>query len=577
MQRRLKPIYAFVLSMALLLSGMHGAAGVAAVSAQVGDTTTVQPNGELPGNPSIQLVLIADGLADPVNLASPNDGSGRLFVVERPGYIRVIENGELLDEPFLDIASVVKIDFLEQGLLGLAFHPEYADNGRFFVNYTDYRTNGDTFVVEFQVSADNANRADPDSARVLLTYDQPFINHNGGTILFGPDGYLYVAMGDGGLAGDPYRTAQDLSTLLGKILRIDVDNEGNHAYGIPEDNPFAGRVLYSPFANQEARTGRYIPDARAEVWAYGLRNPWQFSFDAETGDLYIADVGQNAWEEINFEPAGSAGGLNYGWPIMEASHCYPPDETDCGEFGVLPVAEYSIAEDDCSITGIGVYRGEATDLNGIYFSSDFCSGMVRGLIQDDDGAWIFADLLDTELSVTGAGADADGNLYLTSCNCRFGRDYNPMDDPGGAVWQIVSADQVPEGAETAPTATISEPVTEPVTEPVSEPAVEDEEDLATGTDTAEENVVQVSLVEMAIQMPVELPAGLTTFEVSNGGEFPHNFLIRGEGIEEAFDEDLEPGEEGSLTVDLQPGQYEVICPVSNHAAQGMTLTLTVTD
>lgn len=571
MQHRFRAIYALLLSMALVLSGMNGAMGVATLSAQVGDeeTTTVQPNGELPGNPSIQLIMIAEGLADPVNVASPNDGSGRVFVVERPGRIRIIENGELLDDPFLDITSVVKIDFLEQGLLGLAFHPDYADNGRFFVNYTDYRTNGDTFVVEFQVSADNVNRADPDSARVLLTYDQPYINHNGGTIKFGPDGYLYVAMGDGGLAGDPYRTAQDLSTLLGKLLRIDVDNRGTHAYGIPEDNPFGGRVLYSPFANQQARTGGYIPDARAEVWAYGLRNPWQFSFDPETGDLYIADVGQNAWEEINFEPAGSEGGLNYGWPIMEASHCYPPDETDCGEFGVLPVAEYSIAADDCSITGIGVYRGEAADLNGIYVSSDFCSGMVRGLMQDEDGGWIFADLLDTELSVTGAGSDNDGNLYLTSCNCRFGRDYDPFDDPGGAVWQIVSADQVPEGAETAPTAAVSEPV--------AEPAAEDEEAPAAITDPEEENLVQVSLVEMAIQMPAELPAGLTTFDVSNDGEFPHNFLIRGEGIEEVFEEDLGPGETGSLTVNLQPGQYEVICPVSNHAAQGMTLTLTVVE
>lgn len=421
------------------------------VTAEMELGSAVQPTGTLPGEPAIQLVKVADGLIDPVNVAAAPDGSGRLFIVERVGRILIVEDGELLEEPFLDISDSMKIDFLEQGLLGLAFHPNYAENGRFFVYYTDYRTNGDSFLVEFSVAEDNPNQANPDSANVLLTHDQPYINHNGGTIRFGPDGYLYVAMGDGGLAGDPYRNAQTLENLLGKILRIDVDTDNRQGYTIPEDNPFAGQVLYSSAANREAQDGNYIPDARPEIWAYGLRNPWQFSFDRQTGDLYIADVGQNAWEEINFQPADWESGQNYGWPILEGSHCYPP-EGECSPFGVLPVAEYANPDEGCSITGIGIYRGEQfPSLDGIYFTADFCTGKVWGLTQTDDGTWSFAELLDTPLPITGAGEDDTGALYLTACNCQFGRGYDPYADPGGTVWQVVAADQVPEGAETAPT------------------------------------------------------------------------------------------------------------------------------
>jgi glucose/arabinose dehydrogenase len=418
--------------------------------------SAVQPTGTLPGEPAIQLVQVAGGLIDPVNVAAPLDGSGRLFIVERVGRIRIVQDGELLEEPFLDITAEVKTDFLEQGLLGLAFHPSYAENGRFFVYYIDYRTNGDSFLVEFSVSEDDPNVADPASARVLLTHDQPFINHNGGTVKFGPDGYLYWVMGDGGMAGDPYKNAQDLSNLLGKILRIDVDVDngpgGRPGYAIPEDNPFAGQVIFSTEANNLAQDGSYIPDARPEIYAYGLRNPWEFSFDRDTGDLYIADVGQNAWEEINFLPAGSEPGANFGWPILEGSNCYPPG-AECSAFGVLPVAEYENSSDvGCSITGIGSYRGEEfPNLDGIYFVSDFCTGIVWGLTRGEDGVWHFAELLDTSLLVTGAGEDEAGDLYVAACNCQFGRNYDPYADPGGTVWRIVAADQVPEGAETAPT------------------------------------------------------------------------------------------------------------------------------
>jgi glucose/arabinose dehydrogenase len=553
------------LALLFLLFGMTGE-----TAAQVEDPpamgigSAIQPAGTLPGDPQIELVLVAEGLVDPVNVAAPNDGSGRIFIVERVGTIRIVENEQLLDEPFLDISSDMKIDFLEQGLLGLAFHPDYEENGRFFVNYTDYRTSGDTFIVEFTVSDDDPNQADPDSARVLLTFDQPFVNHNGGTMRFGPDGYLYIASGDGGMAGDPYRNAQNLNTLLGALLRIDVDvnAEEQGGYGIPDDNPFVGQVLFSSEANQMAQDGSYVPNARPEIWAYGLRNPWQFSFDSQTGDLYIADVGQREWEEINFQPAGSEGGQHYGWPMLEGSHCYPPD-SDCYPFGELPVAEYQNTTGvGCSITGIGVYRGEvSTDLDGIYFVSDYCSGIFWGLVLDENDEWHFAELIETDLMIAGAGEGEDGELYVAACACQFGRDYDPYADPNGTVWRIVAADQVPEGAQTA---SMEEAVTEP-----------EAEEVEVATDEA--NVVQVSLVEMSIVMPTELPAGPTTFEVTNDGDFGHNFEILGEGIEQVFDQDLDPGETRSMTVDLAPGNYTIICPVGTHAEEGMTLSLTVTE
>jgi glucose/arabinose dehydrogenase len=365
------------------------------------------PGGDLPGNPAIQLVQVAKGLVDPINIASAPDGSGRLFVVERIGRIRIVDpDGTLLPTPFLDISRTVKSDYLEQGLLGLAFDPNYETNGYFYVNYTDWRTNGDTFIVRFKTSADDPNAADLNSARVLLTYDQPHVNHNGGTMKFGPDGYLYIAVGDGGLAGDPYDNAQNRSVLLGKILRIDVNvpdqmaagetgttsaasgasgtgsgastagaaSEGvppafpGAAYRIAAANAGIGQVQYSPVASQMAQNGGYHPAARAEIFAYGLRNPWQFAFDPQTNDMFIADAGQNQWEEIDFVPAGMTETLNFGWSRMEGAHCYPHG-VPCSPTGVLPVAEYPHT-DGCSITGIGVHRGGASaNLDGVYFAA----------------------------------------------------------------------------------------------------------------------------------------------------------------------------------------------------------------
>lgn len=465
---RARILLAALFALTMVVGGLSGAtpsinAQVATPIADLNVTPPARPGGALPDNPEIQLVKIAGGLADPVNIAAPDDDSGRIFVVERIGRVRIIDaDGALLPEPFLDLTELVQNDYLEQGLLGLAFHPDYATNGRFYVHFTDYHTNGDNFIMEFTVSEDDPNIANREGGRLLLAVDQPYVNHNGGTIHFGPDGYLYIGIGDGGLGGDPYDTAQDREVLLGKLLRIDVEPVGGLAYGIPADNPYSqARIVQSNSITDvigeteglSLEAAYYHPAARPEIWAYGLRNPWQFNFDPATGDLYIADVGQVTWEEINFQPADSPGGQNYGWDIQESAHCYPATDGECprSQLGTLPVAEYKHGEDGCSITGIGVYRGEAfSSLDGIYFNSDWCTGRVWGLARGEDGAWVYEQLLDTGLLVTGSGADQDGNLYVTACECVFSRDYDPFEDPQGTVWRIVAADQVPEGAEIAP-------------------------------------------------------------------------------------------------------------------------------
>lgn len=321
---------------------------------------------------------IASNLVRPVDLQP--DGSGRLFVVEKIGHIHIIENGQLIDAPFLNIEDRVNDNSNEMGLLGLAFHPNYAQNGYFFVNYTG--SGGDTFISRFQVSGD-PYRANPSSEVNLLRINQPYPNHNGGSLDFGPDGYLYAGLGDGGSAGDPQGNGQKLTTLLGKILRLDVDSAD--PYAVPADNPFGD-----------------------EIWAYGLRNPWRISFDSVTGNLYIGDVGQNVWEEINYLPTGSPGGANFGWKFREGSHTYDGNAPD----GLTdPVAEYSHAEGGCSVTGGYVYRGSMPEWNGIYLYGDYCTGFVWGLIQVD-GAWQAQVLFDTDVNITSFGQDEAGEVYL---------------------------------------------------------------------------------------------------------------------------------------------------------------------
>jgi glucose/arabinose dehydrogenase len=423
-----------------------------------------QPGGDLPGDPTIQLVKVTDGLFEPVNVAVPNDGSGRIFVAERGGRIRIVDaDGKLLEEPFLDVSGDTEFQFLEEGLLGLTFHPDYASNGLFYINYTNQLRNGDVLTVQYQVSADDPNKADPATSLIISERDQPYPNHIGGDIAFGPDGYLYIGTGDGGLEGDPLDAGQDLSTHLSKILRIDVSPAvamamgetpvsapvGGKAYLIPPDNPFVqGDILIDLFGATEEDFAQLHPLAVPETWAFGLRNPWSFSFDRETGDFWIADVGQNFWEEINFQPADSPGGQNYGWKFLQGSHCFPYSvDPDCPKVGTLPVAEYH-HDLGCTVVGGSVYRGmEYADINGIYFAADYCSGRVWGLARDDSDAWQFEELLDTGLLITGHGEDEAGNIYFTSCICGYGQ-VAPQQQ--GALWMLVAADQVPEGAETAP-------------------------------------------------------------------------------------------------------------------------------
>ncbi|GIW41450.1 MAG: hypothetical protein KatS3mg076_2027 [Candidatus Binatia bacterium] len=355
---------------------------------------------------SLDTVLVASGLASPVDVQAAPLDPNRIFVVEKAGRIRVVKNGALLPTPFLSIEGKVSGGF-EQGLLGLAFHPDYENNGRFFVNYTD--TNGDTVVARYQVSAD-PDVADPASETVVLTVDQPFSNHNAGQLAFGPDGYLYVGLGDGGSGFDPADRAQDDTTLLGKMLRIDVDVDAPPFRAVPPSNPNAG-----------------AGDPLGLVWAKGLRNPWRYSFDRLTGDLLVADVGQNEWEEIDFQPASSSGGENYGWDIFEGTHCLEPEPhfPSCPDPPVgftMPIHEYSHAGGACSVTGGYVYRGcRMPDLRGTYFYADWCAGFVRtfeigpgGLAQNH--ADRTADLAPgggrSIDNVTSFGQDARGELYI---------------------------------------------------------------------------------------------------------------------------------------------------------------------
>lgn len=336
---------------------------------------------------SLALQPIVTGLRAPVYATHAGDGSGRIFVVEKQGRIMIVRNGAVEPTPFLDISDRVGSRGSEQGLLSVAFHPNYKENGRLFVDYTD--TNGDTVVARFQAQGD---RADAGSETVLLQVDQPYANHNGGLVTFGPDGYLYIGMGDGGSGGDPQGNGQNTNALLGKLLRINVDQ--GEPYGIPSDNPWANGQ-----------------GGRPEVWAYGLRNPWRYSFDRATGDLYIADVGQNAYEEVDMQPAGSGGGQNYGWNVMEGSHCYRADTCDSSGF-VMPIDDYG-HDLGCSITGGYVYRGaDFPQLVGTYVFGDYCSGRVWTLRQVN-GAWQRTEVLDTDLQISSFGEDEAGELYLT--------------------------------------------------------------------------------------------------------------------------------------------------------------------
>jgi glucose/arabinose dehydrogenase len=337
----------------------------------------------LPDPTTATWVQVAGDFRRPLALTHANDE--RIFVVEQEGVIWILKNGERLTEPFLDLRQRVNDRSSEQGLLGLAFHPDYISNGYFFVNYTG--SNGETRISQFSRSED-PNRADVNTEKLLLTIDQPYGNHNGGSIIFGPDGNLYIGTGDGGSGGDPLGNGQNLETLLGKILRLDIDTA--QPYAIPTDNPFV--------------QGGGLP----ETWAYGLRNPWRITFDTVSGDLYIADVGQNQWEEINYQPASSFGGENYGWNLREGAHTYTDGEADWED----PVAEYS-HDIGCSVTGGEVVRDPRMPAwAGLYLYGDYCSGRIWGLLRAEDGAWQSQLLYESNFTISAFGQDSEGRIYL---------------------------------------------------------------------------------------------------------------------------------------------------------------------
>ncbi len=330
----------------------------------------------------------------PVYLTQPAEG-GDLYVVQQGGAIRVVDDsGEIRPNPFLDVSDEIASGG-EQGLLSMAFTPDYAKSGLFYVDYTD--TNGDTHVVEYRRSSEDPLVADPSSARDVLTQDQPFSNHNGGLVLFGPDGKLYIGFGDGGSAGDPMRNGQNLDTFLGKILRIDPAQSGGKPYAVPTDNPFVGEG-----------------GAKPEIYEYGLRNPWRFSFDARTSDFLIGDVGQDEQEEVDFLPAARAAGANLGWSAFEGDASYNEDQASKAKEAIKPIAVLTHDDGNCSVTGGYVVRDPTlTSLYGRYLFGDFCKGDLVSLVPSGRSA----EPVDLGLNVPGLssfGEDADGHIYALS-------------------------------------------------------------------------------------------------------------------------------------------------------------------
>jgi glucose/arabinose dehydrogenase len=356
-------------------------------------TPTVVPS-ETPNITSYTWKTVVKGLNDPVGITNAGDGSGRLFVLEKPGRVRVVKNDQLLPVPFLDIRNLVKSSGSEQGLVGIAFDPDYVNNGLFYVDYTD--SNNRVVIARFKVSG-NPDQADPASEEQILVIPKPYTNHNGGQLAFGPDGYLYIGVGDGGSEGDPHNNGQSVNTLLGKILRIDVHS--GSPYTIPKDNPFIN--------------GGGLP----EIWAYGLRNPWRFDFDPATGNLYIGDVGQDTWEEVDFVQAGYQGpALNFGWSCREGLHAYKGCSPPAGAAFTDPVWEYDHSL-GCAIIGGVVYRGkDLPGLDGTFLAGDYCSGNIWGLSDANGQGWQGQLLYQIGLRITSFGRDESGEVYLSDQN-----------------------------------------------------------------------------------------------------------------------------------------------------------------
>lgn len=568
-------------------------------------SATAHLGGTIPGNPQIHLVKVAEGFSTPTNIAFPPDDSGRIFVVELDGRIKIINpDGTVEPEPFLDLSKVVSGRPGQQGLLGMAFHPKFAENGKFYVDYNDLYDNGAITISEFTVDAKDPNKADRRTERPLLVIEKRSPLHNGGTLRFGPDGYLYISVGDGGWQGDVWDNAQNRFSLLGKILRIDVDQVGpGQPYGIPPDNPFVGPWRSdNPYPGQppvaekgdkQAKKrnrnwpGRVAPEyrnslppVRAEIWALGFRNPWQYAFDPANGDLYITDVGADTWEEINYQPAGSQAGLNYGWDWLEGTHCFPAEIESCPrqQVGILPIAEYQHGIDGCAVIALGVSRApEDPTLDGIFFSADFCTGEIRGLVRDDAGVWQFANMLDTALQITGSGQDNEGHVYVAATTGEVG-DSNP-----GSVWLLMSADRVPDGAETVPLgqprrgASIADVDGEFTTESAGDAP---ETPVVATPVAAAQPVADGAMPSWTIGMydiffepkRIIIPANTDVrLILDNQGEAPHSFSVKDRDIKV----DLEPHTTAEVVVNLPKGTYKFICDVPGHKQVGMNGQLVV--
>jgi glucose/arabinose dehydrogenase len=400
-RRRLFPLTLLALALSLVVSacGSSSAASVPTpTTTPSAPTATSAPNTSI-GAGDVQLAQFAQGLQSAVYLAAAPGQTDRLYVVRQTGLIMVVNmDGSVRSQPFLDIRQIVDTSGSERGLLSMVFHPDFAQNGYFYVNYTG--AGGAVTVARYHVTPTNSYTVDPSSAHVILTMSHPVANHNGGVLQFGRDGYLYISIGDGGNGNSSNGQRKNLT--LGKILRIDVNHtSGSQQYAIPADNPFV---------NQSG--------VRPEIWAYGLRNPWRYSFDRATGDLYIGDVGQNIWEELNYQPAASKGGQNYGWAIFEGDSCYASSSACSSASGLTkPIYVYKHQNGNCVITGGYVYRGKQyPSLIGTYFFADYCSGRVWAFPakQAQTGKVTPTQVLDTKTPISSFGEDNSGELYVVS-------------------------------------------------------------------------------------------------------------------------------------------------------------------
>lgn len=459
----------FATALSMIFTGPLSAQDIPKIAADV-----AKPGGKLASEIKLSLMRIADGFNDPVGVSSAHDGSGRIFVVERVGKIKVVKGGTVSATPFLDLTkntplgTEVQTGFVEQGLWAVAFHPKFKENGHFFVSYASLPFNGAHIVARYtidpaspdSVSVEQANK----SVKVIMNIPQPYYNHYGGGIQFGPDGYLYIGKGDAGWEGDPLDAGQRLDTLWAKMLRIDIDTPDTVAYRIPPTNPFATASqdrMMTLFGITEEGFSRIKIGSRPEIWAYGLRNPYSFHFDKITGGLFIADVGQNHWEEVNWQPKSSKGGENYGWKHNQASHCHPLTGANdvCPIVGVLPVSEYphqepypgarKLAEGwGCSIQGLGVanYAG----MTNTYLTGDWCSGRVFATAWDGK-KWQLQELIQTDLQFTAGNNDEDGSILAVNCNCFYTDDRGPTTNPVGQLWRIMPTEKVPAGAVVART------------------------------------------------------------------------------------------------------------------------------